>query len=42
MTQIEYYKRYSEDENKELTDKEYDKAVKYLEALKQVIKDRIK
>lgn len=35
MTQIEYYKRYSEDECKKMSDEEYNKAAKYLQALKQ-------
>lgn len=39
MTQTEYYKRYSEDENDEITEKEYDKAEKYLEALQKIMKD---
>lgn len=41
MTQIEHYKRYSEDECKKMSDEEYDKAAKYLQALSTIIKESL-
>lgn len=41
MTQIEYYKRYSEDESKKMSDEDYANAVIFLEGLRKVIKDEL-